>query len=185
MKLINKEFSMSPDGKQLMIHGENGARIYCEQDKEFTNEVFDIIKVDYPKAYDELATFFKRSAQNKEYFKFIVSRQFLCCRYGNSDNVADLDENGNFHSEYVHCAIRPACPMKCVVCESTITTKLSEGEREVLMYLYNGYSEEAIAEKRGSKVSTATKQIYNGYAKLEVTSKGDFMALANVKELFK
>lgn len=183
MKAI--EFSFSPNGKAIMIHGNDGVRQYCREDKEFTDLYFYNIKSDYPDAYDALAIFFKDSILNFENFKFLAVRQFLACRHGNLDNIPDEDENGNMHSEFVPCAIRPACPMKWAICECRITTKLSQGEFDVLKYHFNGLSEQQIAEKRNTEILTIRKQVYNGYAKLGVKSKGDFVILATQKELFK
>lgn len=181
--IINQEYSEEPKG-ELLIRSEEGMRVFCIEDVEFTTFWLHTIKIDYPEIYDSLALFFKSYAINAPKFQFLVVRQFLLCRFGALDAIPDIDEVGNTTREYIMCPIRAVCPMKRIPCEARITTKLGKGEEAVMKMIYEGKTESEIASARGTSIATVATQRQNAYTKLGVNSKAEFVILATQKQMF-
>lgn len=183
MEIINQEYYLNPKG-EIMICDENGTREYCVEDKSFTARHLQRIAQDFPDVYDALTVFFKSYIINPPKFQFLVVRQFIACRHGVLDSVADVDDNSNLRQEYIHCPIRAMCPMKRVPCEARITTKLGKGEEAVMRMIYEGKTESEIASIRGTSIATVVTQRQNSYNKLGVNSKAEFIILATQKQMF-
>lgn len=88
---------------------ENGVqRLFCELDIALAARIMDEIKKD-PKAIAGLLVLGITDPQDQ-------IRQFVFCRFGVFDNVADVTAEGEFNYEYWDCGRRP-CPADGWLCQ--------------------------------------------------------------------
>ena len=70
------EFYSTPQGGVMMV-SDSGTAQYSLSDFQLTEQLLDIIRTDYPKAYAALAEQYKESARNKQYYKFRIVHRWL------------------------------------------------------------------------------------------------------------
>lgn len=162
---MNSEFFMTKKGIIT-----RGGWEYKHYDDVFTSEILEEIK-EHPEAEEALTIFFKKSIPNKRHFEYLITHQFLCCRFGDYNHeTEDIDEQGYFHKEHVTCAIRANCPMGRKVCTAERTKVLTKSQKEVVQMLYNGLSKDEIADVRCVERCTIDKIIYLAMKKTGVHS---------------
>ncbi|MBD9179518.1 MAG: hypothetical protein EGP82_10170 [Odoribacter splanchnicus] len=138
----NIEFSLSPSGK-IQYSVEGGTKIYDVNDYEFTTVAIDWIKKNYPDAIKILENKFSDNKHNRPYRDWRIVTKFFACKCGACDNITDIDEDGNLHSEFMSCPNRVFCEDK--ICQIKPIYKLTETEKNVVSLLSDGLSIKSIA----------------------------------------
>lgn len=142
MEFKNIEFSLTASGA-IQYSIEGGTRIYAVNDYEFTAAAMGWLKENYPEAIKILEKKFEGSKHNRPFHDWQIVTNFFACRCGVCDNVTDIDEDGNLHSEFLSCPIRMFCKDK--VCQVSPIYKLTEEEGKVIPLLADGLSIKSIA----------------------------------------
>lgn len=132
-ELANIEFYNTPEG-EVMMHDEEGVRVFTDKEREVIMKVIFRLTEFYPEALKGLSEWFEKSRYNRRFFEFLIVKQFLKCNFGNFDSVLDVDQFGIFHFEEVACPLRGACKYEGVVCKPKFNTRLSERELEVMRF---------------------------------------------------
>lgn len=178
------EFYITPEGEIMIQQERKPVKPLCQGD-EFIDKLLEVIREFYPEAYSALTDAYKASAQNKPYYKFLMVRRFIKCNFGSYDNVLDIDHLGRMNFEFVHCPMRGECKHDQIICSPKFNTKLSDREMEVMKLLYEGFTDEEVAEKLFISINTVNNHRKNSFKKLGIHSMADFIRYAKDNNLFK
>jgi len=138
----------------------------------------------YPEAYAALSECYKNSMLNVSYFRYLVVRRFCKCNLGKLDTT-EIDYNRySLRFEKVDCPLRGECKYEGVICMPQFDAHLSSKEMQVMRLVYEGCTNEEIADKLYISPFTVKNHIKSAYAKLEVHEKAEFIRYANKNHLF-
>jgi len=166
MKAI--EFHTRPDGDVEFIIDEQSPAVLKQTDTDLIMELYNIIMSTYPEAHAALYNRYYASLQNHVYFRFLVVRGFAKCNFGQFDNKADIDEEGNFHFEFVPCPLRGECKDENIICSAKPRSILSAAEIKVLELISIGKEAEEIADMLFISKHTVDTHRKNMQKKLDI-----------------
>ena len=142
------EFYKTPQGEVMCKPVGGSTREITEQDREFVQDMLDLIRTRYPKAFEALSEMYSKSELNRAHFEFQIVSRFIRCNFGEYDaNTTDIDADGFFRFEEVGCPMRGECLFEGVICKPELDTGLSRREREVLELICAGCQTQEIAER--------------------------------------
>jgi len=154
MELKNIEFNIRPDGEvEVRFKGENVFTLE-PTNREFINLFIELIISKRSIAFTALEKRYAKSKENTIYFEFLIVRGFIKCNFSMLDNQADVDENGNFNTEYIPCPRMGECSEYGYICNSPINTELSPREIDILRLIKEGLDNVAIADRLYISVNT-------------------------------
>lgn len=176
--ILDKElWCLFPDGRNEQV---------TEHNVELVREILSRIREFYPEAYQDLSKWYQRSAANVPYYQFLMVNRFCRCNFGKLDNTKkDIDSRGIFNFERIDCPMRGECPHEGKVCLPKFNSKLSESELRVMKLVYNGYSNDEVADTLYLSPHTVKNHIKSVYLKLGIHEKAEFIRYANNNNLFK
>lgn len=157
--------------------------ILDESKEEVIAMLIERIMECYPDAYKALSKFYEKSAMNVSYYRLLIARRFCKCNFGKLD-TAELDCGNTFRFEKVCCPLRGECPLEGVVCLPKFNSQLSKKELEVMRLIYDGCTNEEVAERMYLSPFTIKNHIKSVYAKLGIHEKSEFIQYANKNHLF-
>lgn len=134
--------------------------------KPFIEWVFQKVKEDYPKAFKRLLSIYGHKPKHK----FLIVRRFLKCNFIEHDSVADIDINGDFNLECVHCPLKGECNDEDIICNPEFNTNLSDREMEITVLYAKGITKFDISEKLFISEHTVKNHIRNVFKKLGINS---------------
>lgn len=180
------EFFISPSG-EVMIEQLNSkeAKKLAVSDREFTDEMYEIIEAFYTEAFTCLKKNYYKSITNDAYYKFLIVRRFIKCNFGQYDNQKDVDEFGCFHFEFVSCPLRGECPYEKSICFPQFNSNLSDRELEVMKLYVSGKTHDEISGVLFISIFTVKNHVRNAFKKIKVHSLAEFMNYADSHNLFK
>lgn len=181
---IGREFYIY--NEELWYLSEDGTnKPLTERDEELIGQLLQRIIDDYPEAYKALSEKYEKSSANVRYYQYLIVRCFCKCNFGTLDGTKmDIDPKGRFNFEKVSCPCRNECKFEGIVCMPKFNTKLSNAEERVMRALYDGCSNEEIADKLYLSVNTVKNHIKSAYRRLGVNDRGEFIKLASEKNFF-
>lgn len=145
MILRNIEFNGLPDGEvEVRPQGENPFKLDISH-RDFINEFIELLIQKRVVAFEALEKRYSKSKENQLYFDFLIVRGFIKCNFITHDNKLDIDDSGNFNTEYVLCPRTGECVECGLICNSPANTELSEREIDVLRLIKDGYDNLMIA----------------------------------------
>lgn len=176
--ILDKElWCLFPDGRNEQV---------TEHNVELVREILARIREFYPEAYKDLAKWYQKSSCNVPYYQFLMVNRFCRCNFGKLDNtIKDIGHNEVFNFEMVDCPMRGECIHEGKVCLPKFNSKLSESELRVMKLVYNGYSNDEIADTLYLSPHTIKNHIKSAYLKLGIHEKAEFVRYANNNNLFK
>lgn len=173
----NELWCMFPDGCNERV---------TESHTKLVRSILDRIREHYPDAYKALTECYRKSSQNVPYFQFLMANRFCRCNFGNLDRTKnDIDSKGMFNFERVPCPLRGECKYDGVICCPKFSSKLSDAELRVMKLVYEGHSNDEIADKLYLSPHTVKNHIKSVYIKLKVHEKSEFIDYAHRNNLFK
>lgn len=139
----------------------------------------------YPDAYKAMSEYYRKSAMNVSYYRYMIARRFCKCNFAKLD-TAELDFNpsSSFCFEKVQCPLRGECKFEGVVCMPKFNTQLSKKELEVMRLIYDGCSNEEVGNRLYLSPFTVKNHIKSVYAKLGIHEKAEFIQYANKNNVF-
>jgi len=164
------EFDGLPDGEAEVR--QLGVDVFTlkETNYDFINEFNETMKIKKPFAYKQLHIRYIKSKDNKTYYAFLICRGFIKCNFLMHDNKLDIDENGNWHCEFILCPRTGECDDCGLICNSPDRYEISEKEINVLRLIVDGNSNEQIAEKLYLSANTVHNHRNNMLTKLGVNN---------------
>ena len=173
------EFYVSPDGKvKVDEEGIPFTKEYTEGDKELTEYVAELIRNQYPEAYNALALEYRASMPNKPFFQFLIVHRFIRCNFGKFDGLTYDIEGNVLHIEDIACPLkwRNDCPLRGVVCKPK-PFGLTSRETEVAKLSSTGRTYDEISDELGISHSTIKNTIQKIKEKLHLSSSKDIAKL--------
>ena len=158
--------------------------VYTETNREFTNDVYDIIESRFPEAMKALDRLYKKSKPNLPHFRYKIVSRFLRCNLGGYDNKLDFESDGTVNLELVSCPLRGECEHENIICRPKAHNPMSQREFEVMRYIYSGYGILHIANELNISEHTCKTHKQNAMKKLDCHSIQDFMRYAEVNNIF-
>lgn len=178
------EFYMA-DGELLCQYPDGSVKPATDSDTDFIREMVATIREWYPGAYNALSECYNRSVNNVPYFHYLMVRRFLKCNFGNLDHTAlDIQRTGKFNFEKVHCPLRGECRYEGEICGAKFNSRLSAAEVRVMRLVYDGISNDEIAERLYISPHTVKNHIKSVYLKLGIHEKSEFIQYAHNNNLF-
>ena len=156
-----------------------------ETKTEVISSVLEKMMECYPEAYKALSENYRKSAANVDYYRFLIVRRFCKCNFGKLD-TAEVDHKSTapFSFEKVQCPLRGECPLEGVVCMPKFNSRLSKKELEVMRLIYEGCSNEEVAERMYLSPYTVKNHVKSVYSKLGIHEKSEFIQYASKNHLF-
>ena len=179
------EFYTTPGGEVTIKEIGMPERQLKESDIEFIQRFLEVLEEFYPEAYEALRKIYTRYEGNRYYRDFLAVRRFIKCNFGLYDNEVDIDENWNFHFEFVGCPLRGECDGFKKICQPKFNSKLSDRQTEIMRLCYEGLSDDDIASRMFLSSHTINNHRRNSFRKLGVHSMAEFNRYAAEKGLFK
>lgn len=179
------EFYTTPEGEVTIRQQGMPEHNLKETDIDFIQCFLEVLEEFYPEAYAALRKYYARYDGNKSYRDFLAIRRFIKCNFGLYDNMIDIDENWNFHFEFVGCPLRGECKFFNIICNPKFNSNLSDAELRVMELCHHGKKDEEIAERLFISTHTVKNHRKNVFRKLNIHSMAEFMRYANEKNLFK
>ena len=178
------EFYIFEDELWVLLPDDSNVLV-SENDTELIRDMLSIIRERYPDAYKALSEHYKNSAHNIPYYQYLIVRRFAKCNFGNLDSTKkDIDSKGVFNFEKVQCPLRGECRFENVVCNPRFNNRISDSEMRVMKLVYDGLSNDDIAESLYLSPHTVKNHIKSVYAKLNIHEKSEFIRYANSNNLF-
>jgi len=184
---INTEFYNSPSGEVMIKTEGKAVKVLDESSKdsrEFIQNFLEYIIVFYNEAYKALAEYYSKSQLNKYHYEYKIVSRFIRCNFGEYDALhTDIDENGTFSFEEVHCPLRGECKLENICCKAKFTTKLTFRETEILKLFVKHYSVDEIAEKLFISPYTVSNHLKNIHSKTNTHSIAELVSYWNDHDL--
>lgn len=162
----------------------DGRNERLEEGDAIISTLIEYIMECYPEAYKELAKTYSKSAMNVNYYRFLIARRFCKCNFGKLDTTEIDCRNLSFRFEKVSCPLRGECPLEGKVCMPKFNSQLSKKELEVMRLVYEGCSNDEVAERLYLSPFTVKNHIKSVYAKLGIHEKSEFIQYANKNKVF-
>ncbi|MBI9052501.1 MAG: response regulator transcription factor [Bacteroidales bacterium] len=151
--------------------------LYDTDLKDFIEYAFQYIKENYPKAFKRLLSNYGHKKDNK----FLMVRRFLKCNFTKNDHIPDIDSNGEFHLECVHCPLKGECSDDGIICNPELNTKLSDREMEVAKLYATGINKFDISEQLFISEHTVSNHVRKIFLKLEINSQAQLVVYMHDK----
>ena len=173
------------DGEVWYITSEGRNERLDEGNEEVITMLIDRMMECYPDAYEALSEYYSKQAMNVSLYRFLIARRFCKCNFGKLD-TAEIDCKAiqSFSFEKVQCPLRGECPFEGKVCMPKFNTALSKKELEVMRLIYEGCSNEQVADRLYLSPFTVKNHIKSVYSKLGIHEKSEFIQYANKNSLF-
>jgi len=139
------EFNGLPDGEVEVRHNHD-VFVLQPSHTEFIRDFMELLKEKKPIAFESLCERYIKSKQNNQYYNFLIVRGFIKCNFIIHDNKLDIDEEGNFVTEFFLCPRIGECKEFNRVCNCPDNTNLSVREVEVLKLIAEGYTNVEISD---------------------------------------
>lgn len=179
------DFFCTPDGKDYYKTADGFIGIFDDTVTNIINKQFDIIIEDYTSIYKELANVFKSSEINKQYFKYLIVRQFNRCNFSVADTQKfDFEGGSNFNIEQVPCplkGIEKLCPFKCKVCNAKMEVNLTNHQKKILELYCRPMNVDKIADILFISEHTVREHLKKIRAKTGCHDKASLMKLYETK----
>ncbi len=183
MVLSNCEFFCYEDEVWVRL-ADGTTQKLLESDVDLVRNVDDLISTFYPKAYNELKEIYKASSTNIQYFRYRIVCRFIRCNLSNLDHVPDITSSGIINLESVACPMRGECRYDGIVCRPSFNHSMTSSELRVMEMLYEGSTENDIADTLCLSVLTVRSHIRNALVRLKLRSRAEFMRYAAQHKLF-
>lgn len=174
MKLNGIEFFTSPFGEVMIQTTGEPVRTLSDnyiKDRELITAFLDYISNNYTEAYKALCQLYERSSSNVFYYQYQIVSRFIRCNFGSYDTLnIDIDENGKWNFEQVHCPLRGECKLESICCSPRLNTELSQREMDVLQLIATGLKSEQIADRLYISIYTVNAHRRNILAKTKCTN---------------
>jgi DNA-binding CsgD family transcriptional regulator len=173
---------------EFFLDQNNGTDIIINEDGKFStfhekhplmDHLYKSIQDNYTEAFEAL----QDTYGNARSFKYLMVKRFLKCNFSKHDEVADIDSNGHFHTEFVSCPLRGECKHEGIICGAKINTSLSEREMEVLNLIIEGATDFEVAEQLFLSPFTAKNHRRNIQIKTKTKNTAALVAYAKDNNL--
>ena len=164
-------------GDAVIYRTDEGIYTLKESSGAIINRMFEIIKTDYPSAYQKLLKLYGKISDDQNYIRFRMVQRFCRCNFGVEDNKNDVTPSGRFNLEHVPCPLSGECYERGVICRPKFNSRISKCEYRIIEAFVSGnLSRGQIAEKLMLAPSTVNNHIAAVYKRLGFTSKGELVA---------
>lgn len=171
--------------QEIWIRKSDGAmEILRETNYVFVEKLVMYISTFYPKAYAALCLEYKGCSANPSYYRFRIVVRFIRCNFSALDNIPDIDSNLHCSFEPINCPLRGECRYDHIICCPEFDHQLSPAEIRVLELVYEGLTEEEIADCLRLSPLTIHTHVRNAYSRLGLHSKAEFIKYATLNHLF-
>lgn len=165
----NIEFFNLPDGNVMYHIEEQPFHKLSESDRDLITWMMNAIFERYKIAFDRLCAIYADRARNKIYYEYSIVRRFIRCNLGNLDEgFFDIDQQGNFCLEEVHCPLRGECPDESIICKPHISSSLTPREMQIFRLIVLGFDAADIANELYISILTVNRHRENIKAKIKV-----------------
>lgn len=173
----NTEFYKTPDGAVMYKQQDQPVKELNIDDVAVVQELLDLIRNRYPKAFEALCKIYTKSELNRSLYEYRIVSRFVRCNFGEYDmNSTDIDADGFFRFEEVNCPLRGECKYEGCICKPEIDTHLTSREHEVLQHIAAGHDSNTIAEELNISPATVNRHRENIKAKLNVRTIAQLVA---------
>ena len=155
-----------------------------ETSEEVISTLMERLMECYPDAYKALKKCYEKRALNVQYYRYLIARRFAKCNFGKLDTHDTDCSNSSFKFEKVCCPLRGECQFEGIICMPKFNTQLSKKELQVMRLVYDGFSNEEVAERLFISPFTVKNHIKSVYAKLGIHEKSEFIQYANKNNVF-
>ncbi len=166
------EFFISPEGRVMVQDQGRGFFEYTPKERDLCLYVKDIIRQQYPEAFDAVCEMYRKSEPNKPHFDFLITHRFIRCNFWKFDGLTFDIDDGIMHVEEVACPIRCECPFSGIICKPK-PFGLSKREAEVARLSSSGRSYEEISETLNISHSTIKNILQKIKSKMKLSSSKD------------
>ncbi len=180
MSIKGIEFFFSPDGSETSIRQNGKYRDLLPSESEVIKALDFGFETRFPEAH-KAATELYNHLPNYKYLRVL---RLVKCNWGNSDDTLDIDYEGNWNFEKVHCPLRNGfCPYEDIICNPKEDLGLTERELEVVRLITKSDNEIATILCRSK--FTIQNHIMNIKRKLNLNSKGEILDYAHKHNILK
>lgn len=165
------EFYTTPEGDVMVKPVGQPVRQLKESDRDLVTELLSMIRDLYPDAFTRLSEEYSRNERNRVHYEYMMVSRFIRCNFGEYDqNRLDIDANGVFRFEEVHCPLRGECRHECIICKPRLQTGLTPRETEILALIGQGMQMQEVADELCISIATVNRHRENLKAKLGLKS---------------
>lgn len=174
---MKTEFFLNGHGRSLIVNDldNDSFSLFTEDDKTLIHSVLTKIEEDYPKANQKLSDLY----DSKACHNFLKVRRFLKCNFSENDHEPDIDDDGNFCLETVHCPMRGECLEENIICNPQLNTNLTDRELEYVPLLISGMSDEEIGDQLFVSPNTVKNTRKKIFKKLDIKGSKALAKLTN------
>lgn len=183
MLLTNIEF-FTYESEVWLRESDGSMKILNENDYDIISKLIDQISTFYPKAYDALGSEYAGCAANQTYYRYRIAVRFIKCNFSALDNIPDISADKHCNFEHINCPLRGECKYDHVICRPEFDHGLSPAEKKVMALVYEGLTEDAIADRLRLSPFTIHTHVRNAYARLNIHSKSEFIKFSSLNGLF-
>lgn len=166
------EFFITPEGRVMVQDQGKGFYEFTPKERDLCLYIKDIIRNQYPEAFDAICEIYKKSQLNKPHFDYLVTHRFIRCNFGKFDGLTFDIDDGIMHIEEVACPIRCECPFREIICKPK-PFGLSKREAEVARLSCSGKSYDEISNLLNITHSTIKNILQNIKKKMKLKSSMD------------
>lgn len=166
------EFYLTPDGDILVSETGWDPRPFAEKDNELVRYVNELIRQQYPEAFEALCKEYSAYIFNKWHYEYRIASRFIRCNFGKFDGLTFDIDDGVMHLEDVWCPQRKECPLANVVCRPK-RYNLTYHEAEIARMMSEGKTYKEISERLGISHSTIKNILQRVKEKLHLQSSKD------------
>lgn len=181
MKIAGVEFYRY--NSEVWYRYANKHEILTESSDDIIDYMMDFLVNRCTEAYNALLKIYVK-IDNVRLKRFWIVSRFVRCNFGLIDSKLDIDNDQNVNFEYVQCPLRGECKYENIICNPTFNSKVSETEKQVLKYVFEGYKVEEISDELCRSPYTIRNHINNAYSKLGVHSRAEFIDYAHKNKMF-
>ncbi len=134
-----------PDGNVEIRHDQDPIFILTPMHREFIAAYIQLLSARKPYALELLRKRFEKSKENRMFYDFLIVRRHIRCNFAVIDDKWDIDQNGNFRTEYVFCPHCSECKEYAWVCQNSESILL-KSEVKVLRLIKAGHTNKEISE---------------------------------------
>ena len=173
------------DGEVWYITSDGRNEKLDESRKDIIATLIDRMMECYPEAYKSLSEYYQKAAMSVSRYRFLIARRFCKCNFGKLDTAEqDCKPSLSFCFEKVECPLRGECKLEGKVCMPKFNSALSKKELEVMKLIYEGCSNDEVADRLYLSPFTVKNHIKSVYSKLGIHEKSEFIQYANKNHLF-
>lgn len=182
IQLICFEFNTRPRGGEVEVrHYDEDIYVLNENHRDVVSPLYEEIRIRFPQAYEDLCLRYKESIQNIWYFEFRVVCGFIKCNWGSFDNKWDIDDNGEWHFEFIICPLAGECKSEGRICNPTEKLVILDGEMRVLKLIGAGKRVIEIADELSLSPKTVENHTNSMFRKLGYHNKSQLVDYAHRK----